>query len=67
MEELAVLASPETDVRSAPLIRTLPSPVYRTFMAHKYWELSMISLLYYQRCLLSVHRRVEGDDARTVI
>lgn len=24
-------------------------PVYRTFMAHKYQELSMISLLYYQR------------------
>lgn len=43
------MASPETDVRSAPLTRTLPQPVYSTFMAHKYQELSMISLLYYQR------------------
>ena len=61
-KELTVLASPGTDVRSPPLISNVALPVYRTFMAHKYRELSMISLLYYQRCLLSVHQKEGGQE-----
>lgn len=52
---------PKTDVRSAPLTRTLPFPMYRTFMAHKYQELSMISLLYYQETL-TADGRTPGDQ-----
>ena len=61
-KELTVLASPGTDVRSPPLISNVALPVYRTFMAHKYRELSMISLLYYQRCLLSVYQKEGGQE-----
>lgn len=61
-EGSTVLASPpKTDVRSAPLTRTLPFPMYRTFMAHKYQELSMISLLYYQETL-TADRGTPGDQ-----
>lgn len=37
-------------------------PVYRTFMAHKYQELSMISLLYYQETLTAEGGRKRGDQ-----
>jgi len=44
--------------------------VYRTFMAHKYQELSMISLLYYQETLTAGGgggRGVAAAATRTVI
>ena len=37
-------------------------PVYRTFMAHKYQELSMISLLYYQETLTVYEGRCRDQN-----
>ena len=68
---MTVLASLETDVRSAPLISNVALPVYRTFMAHKYRELSMISLLYYHgdayRRFTDKPGRARADDARELL
>lgn len=50
-EGLTVLASPENRCPVSTLDSNVALPMYRTFMAHKYQELSMISLLYYQETL----------------
>lgn len=50
-EGLTVLASPENRCPVSTLDSNVALPMYRTFMAHKYQELSMISLLYYRETL----------------
>lgn len=58
------LSSPKNRCPVSTLDSNVALPVYRTFMAHKYQELSMISLLYYQKTLTNAGEAECGMNAR---